>query len=269
MPRLFVFGLAVAFRNWPAAAVGLAATLCLAAAVLPRALGGAATAAPNETELRVLSSNIHRGTADPEALVALVDRFRPDILSVQELTPKFARKLRRAGLQRRLPQSVLSMRTGAGGAGLYSSLPLRQIAQPPSSPLAFRMPRAALRLRDGKRLRIVGVHPEPPTVDVQRWRSALESLPTAGAGSPWVLAGDFNATLDHAELRAVLDRGYTDGGDATGHGLEPTWPAGRTLPPLITIDHVLADRRLRFLEFDVVDLPGSDHNSVFAAIAVP
>ena len=188
---------------------------------------------------------------------------------MQELTPKFARALGGAGLLRRLPHAILSIRAGASGAGLYSSLPLGKISQPPQQTSAFRMPRAWLRLRDGERLRVVCVHPLPPTVNVGRWRSALESLPAAGGGPPWILAGDFNATLDHAELRAVLDRGYADGGDATGNGLEPTWPAGRTLPPLITIDHILADRRLGFLDFGVEDVPGSDHRAVFAAIAVP
>ncbi len=32
---------------------------------------------------------------------------------------------------------------------------------------------------------------------VEVWREALESLPSTGAGTPWVLVGDFNATLDH------------------------------------------------------------------------
>ena len=44
-------------------------------------------------------------------------------------------------------------------------------------------------------------------------------------GDGRILAGDFNATLDHPELRAVLDRGYVDAADAASGGLKPTWPA--------------------------------------------
>jgi len=133
------------------------------------------------------------------------------------------------------------------------------------------MPRAVLELRGARRVRVVGVHPYPPERgQIGNWRAGLQSLPPTGAGgAPWGLAGDFNATLDHAELRDVLDRGYRDAADVTGMGLTPTWPAaGSHLPP-VTIDHVLADRRLSIAEYAVEDMPGSDHRAVFARLSVP
>ena len=74
---LLVAGVAVALRNWAAAAVAALATLCLAAAVLPRAIGDGTVDPAGRETLIVLSANIHRGTADPDALVALVDRCIP------------------------------------------------------------------------------------------------------------------------------------------------------------------------------------------------
>jgi endonuclease/exonuclease/phosphatase (EEP) superfamily protein YafD len=116
----------------------------------------------------------------------------------------------------------------------------------------------------------VDVHHYPPELgQVGRWRAGLESLPPTGpGGSAWILAGDFNATLDHAELRDVLDRGYRDAADTTGMGLTATWPArGSRLPP-VTIDHVLADRRLGIADYAVEDVPGTDHRAVFARLAI-
>lgn len=84
-----------------------------------------------------------------------------------------------------------------------------------------------------------------------------------------MLIGDFNATLDHSQLRELLDRGYRDAGDVAGKGLEPTWPNNGSLGPLITIDHVLADRRLGIVKYGVGDLPGSDHRPVWAELALP
>jgi endonuclease/exonuclease/phosphatase family metal-dependent hydrolase len=86
-----------------------------------------------------------------------------------------------------------------------------------------------------------------------------------------VLAGDFNATLDQAEFRDVVDRGYADAGEVTGKGLEPTFPTmgHRLLPPTIAIDHVLADRRLGISEYGVDDLPGSDHRAIHAQLVLP
>jgi endonuclease/exonuclease/phosphatase (EEP) superfamily protein YafD len=265
---LLVAGIATALRNWAAAVVAGLATLCLAAAVLPRTIGdGTAEAAGHET-LSVLSANIYRGKADPEALVELVDRYDVDLLAIQELTPKFARWLRQAGLERRLPNAIREMRRGASGAGLYSRLPLRKAAG--NQPFFFRMPRAVLRLPDGRQIRVVDVHPYPPgrgNVDI--WSEALESLPAAGHGAPWVLAGDFNATLDVSLFRETVDRGYRDAADVTGEGLEPTWPNNRTLPPFITIDHVLADRRLGIVDYEVEDVPGSDHRAIWTELALP
>ncbi len=267
---LLVAGVAVALRNWAAATVAAVVMFCLASVVLPRTIGSSTAQAAGHETLTVLSTNIHHGTADPDAVVALVDRYRPDLLSVQELTPRFAAELKRAGIGRRLPQSMLLVHRSASGAGLYSRLPLTPL--PHQTRFFFRMPRAALTMPDGRRVRVVGVHPYPPlSKNVGRWQAALESLPSAGEGTPWVLAGDFNGTLDQAEFRNVVDRGYADAGDVTGKGLEPTFPTmgHRLLPPSITIDHVLADRRLGIAEYGVDDLPGSDHRAIHAQLVLP
>ena len=267
---LLASGVAVALRNWAAATVAAVVMLCLASVVLPRTIGSSAAQAAGHETLTVLSTNIHHGTADPDAVVALVDRYRPDLLSVQELTPRFAAELKQAGIGSRLPQSMLLVHRSASGAGLYSRLPLTPL--PHQTRFFFRMPRAALTMPDGRRVRVVSVHPYPPlSKNVGRWQAALESLPSAGKGTPWVLAGDFNGTLDQAEFRDVVDRGYADAGDVTGKGLEPTFPTmgHRMLPPSITIDHVLADRRLGIAEYGVDDLPGSDHRAIHAQLVLP
>jgi endonuclease/exonuclease/phosphatase family metal-dependent hydrolase len=197
----------------------------------------------------------------------MVEELRPDLLSVQELTPSFARELRAAGIERLLPESSLAVQPDVSGSGLYARLPLTDIAEPIR--LRFRMPRARIELTDGSSLRVVGVHPFPPLRNrIGDWESALTSLPTTGAGPPWVLAGDFNATLDHAELRDLLDRGYRDAAEVTAEGLEPTWPQSGYRSPPVTIDHVLADRRLGVAEYGVIDLPGSDHRAVYARLVL-
>ena len=84
-----------------------------------------------------------------------------------------------------------------------------------------------------------------------------------------ILAGDFNATLDHAELRRVLGRGYADAGDELGSGLRATWPSHRRFPPPVTIDHVLADTRVGARSLDTFDVRGSDHRAVLVELVLP
>jgi Endonuclease/Exonuclease/phosphatase family len=66
--------------------------------------------------------------------------------------------------------------------------------------------------------------PKPPSSPgaTARWRSQLAALPAPGDG-PCILAGDFNATLDHAQFRQLLRRGWEDAASQAGHGLSLTW----------------------------------------------
>jgi endonuclease/exonuclease/phosphatase (EEP) superfamily protein YafD len=263
-----VYGVAAGLRNWAAAALAAAATFCLATAVLPRAVGdGTASAAGHET-LTVLAANVYTGKADPHDLVALVRRLHPDVLSVEELTPRFVRELDAAGIARQLPHRDLAAYPGAAGAGLYSRLPLT--ALPGATRFFFRMPRARLRLPGGRSIGVVAVHPHPPQSDYTGvWEEGLASLPSAGSGMPWVLAGDFNATLDQSAFRDLLGRGYRDSGDVAGDGLAPTFPRAFHLIPPVTIDHVLADRRLGIASYSLEEVPGSDHRAVAAELVMP
>ena len=99
----------------------------------------------------------------------------------------------------------------------------------------------------------------------------MRALPATGpTGQLRVLAGDFNATLDHGELRRLLGRGYRDAAEQAGSGLRPTWPTdGSLLPAVVTIDHVLADRRVRVASARTVAIPGSDHRGVLAELVLP
>jgi endonuclease/exonuclease/phosphatase family metal-dependent hydrolase len=266
----FVAGIAVALRNWAAATVAAIATLCLAAAVLPRAVGDGTVDPAGRETLAVVSANIHRGTADPAALVALVDRFQPDLFAVQELTPGFVRELAAAGLERRLPHHILVVFPGSPkrpGVGIYSRLPLDQLG-----PSSTDFVGAAVRMPGGRLVRVMDFHPHTPKPGhIGQWRHSLEGLPSAGSGAPWVVVGDFNATLDQVELRDVIDRGYRDAGDVAGKGLEMTFPrrGWHDLGPFIAIDHVLADERLGIAEYSVAEQPGSDHRAIQAVLVLP
>jgi endonuclease/exonuclease/phosphatase (EEP) superfamily protein YafD len=266
---LLVAGVALALRNWAAATVAAMAMLCLALAVLPRAIGDGTVEASGHETLSVLSSNVYRGKGDAETLVGLVDRYEVDLLAVQELTPRFSRELRRAGIDARLPHAIVEVKQGAAGGGLYSRLPIQPLAS--RSVAFFRQPRASLRLPDGRAVRVADIHPlTPGRTGIDSWEDSLGDLPATGEGVPWVLLGDFNATLDHSRLRGAVDRGYRDAGDVAGMGLVPTWPnEGHSLPPFITIDHVLADERLGVVSYDVEELPGSDHRAIHAELALP
>jgi endonuclease/exonuclease/phosphatase family metal-dependent hydrolase len=254
-------------RKGPAATAALAAA-ALTVVVRPRAARRRQPAASGPT-LRVLTVNLLCGRADAEVVVALVRRTGADVLFLQELTGDAVNRLKKAGLSDLMPQEVTELRGGPRGSGIYSRFPLSE--RPPLAPVHAAQPTAVLELPGGNAVEVGCVHPHPPkppwSRGVARWRRELAVLPPPGE-VPRVLAGDFNATLDHALFRSVLRLGYADAALQAGNALAPTWgPAGRLA--LITIDHVLVDRRCAVLASSVHAVPGSDHRAVFAEVRLP
>lgn len=259
---------AAALRRPRALLAGALVAAAFAVAVLPRAIGSAEPAASGPT-LRVLTANLLFSHADPARVVDLVRRNHVDVLSLQELNQDGVEALDQAGLGGELPYHVLEPRWGAAGTGLYSRYPLR--ATGPVLGAAMAMPQAEVTLPGGARVELTAVHPLPPfsRVNVRAWKHDLGALPAAAARGPVrLLVGDFNATLDHARLRAVLGRGYADAADRAGKGLVLTWGISTSNPPL-TLDHVLVDRRVAVRRVDIYDLPGSDHRALFAELRLP
>jgi endonuclease/exonuclease/phosphatase (EEP) superfamily protein YafD len=255
-------------RGAAIAATVLAALLLVT--VAPRALGG--STAPEGAagpDLRVLSANMH-GTGSAEALVALARRERADVLSVQELTPGLARRLEAAGLGELMPEQILEPGGPGSGIGLYSRLPLATAEAPGERRNALVI--AGVIVEGAPPVEVAAVHPPPPLRGsiMPDWRGDLRALPPATPEGPLrILAGDFNATVDHAELRRLLDTGYEDAAAQVGAGLKATWPANRRFPPPVAIDHVLADARCGVRGFSVHAIPSTDHRAVLAELVLP
>lgn len=259
--------IAAVSRNRTATAVAAITTTALAFSVLPRAMGSAAAATGRP--LRVLTINMLFGRADTHSIMDLVRKYDPDVLSTQELTPGAVADLDAAGLLELMPHRVLQDEWSAGGSGLFARHPMKPLWGM-TAPVGHKMPAGLLALPGGRPVEIIDVHPVPPLgPGILDWRAAIESFPSASEGSIRILAGDFNASLDHAALRQLLARGYKDAADQVGAGLIPTWPANKRIPPIITIDHVLVDQRVGVRQVNVHTIPGTDHRAVFAELTVP
>ena len=222
--------------------------------------------------LRVLSANMYFGQGDAEVIVALVRQTGADVLCLQEFTADAATRLKQAGLDELLSYTQHELRSGshaAAGSGIYARYPLSE-GGPAMRPSFMAQPTARLELPDGGVVELACVHPCAPGVRRRgptRWRAELGALPPPGE-LPQVLAGDFNATLDHAAFRGVLRLGYADAAQQTGNALIPTWglPGKRALFP---IDHVLVSPGCAVRAFSVHDVPRSDHRAVYAEIQIP
>ena len=260
---------ALLLRGAGPAAVAAVAGAALTAAVGPRAVPCRQPPAAGPV-LRVVTANLLFGRAVADAVAELAWRTHADVLFVQELTGDAAARLARAGLGDLLPYQVTQPVPHAR-CGIYARYPLRG-APPGARPSAARCA-ARLVLPSGQLVQLACIHAAPPKPwspgAAARWRSQLSALP-APSDSPRILAGDFNATLDHAQFRRLLRSGYADAARQAGHGLSPTWgPRPGRRPALLAIDHVLIDRRCAVLAISAHRLTGSDHRALYAELRLP
>jgi endonuclease/exonuclease/phosphatase family metal-dependent hydrolase len=136
------------------------------------------------------------------------------------------------------------------------------------------LPSVVLRPDDGSGPVIVGVHAVAPLeVEMDNWRSDLEWLAAACSAPDTIMAGDFNATLDHAAgLGDGPDTALGQCRDAAAQGdsgAVGTWPT--SVPALLgsPIDHVMATADWAVAEVHVVDAldeSGSDHRPIVARL---
>jgi endonuclease/exonuclease/phosphatase (EEP) superfamily protein YafD len=120
---------------------------------------------------------------------------------------------------------------------------------------------------------VESVHPTAPwgAPAMRYWERDLRDQPPATVDGPLrVLAGDFNATLDHAALRRLIDTGYRDAASVVGAGLRPSWPYDeKWFMPGVTLDRVLADRRIGARAARPYRIRGTDHKAFYAELVLP
>lgn len=264
----FLVGLvALALHRRILAAMLVVIALSLSILLLPRYFSDGQPAARGQ-HLVLMSANLNIGQADAATVVSTVRERRVDVLSLPELTSAAISSLDAAGLAAELPYRVFDPGVGGDGSGIAARYPLRQIVLVESSTLS--QPSAVVDLDGPKDIEVVAIHVQSPVHgSAEIWRRELADLPMPTPDvRVRILAGDFNATFDHAAFRGLIDRGYADAAEQTGLGLVPTWWSGGSGMP-ITIDHILVDGRCAVLAYEVVDLPGSDHDAVVAEIVLP
>lgn len=129
------------------------------------------------------------------------------------------------------------------------------------------VPSVVLMPVDGSGPTIVAVHAVAPRMeDMGQWRSDLQWVADQCPQGDTILAGDFNATIDHMAPLGVDggDMGYCrDAASRTGNGFSGTWPS--SLPELLSapIDHVMASSNWTPTGSMIIpDAGGSDHRGL-------
>ena len=234
-------------------------------------LSADAPAAADGPRLRVLTINALVWTgATGRDLVDLARGTDADVMVVEELEPVTYGEAMDAGLARLYPHRTTPPAAGLSTTAIWSRLPLGDVGPVPGDAGSVR----ATLDWDGRAVPMIGVHTAPP-VWPDRWRGDHAALlADVRRDPPAFLAGDFNATPDHVQLRRLEAAGLRDAGDLTGSGWAPTWPSngvqrvlGLPVPRFATIDHVMVGSGWTVTSMRRVHVPLTDHTAVLAVLA--
>ncbi|WP_460734087.1 endonuclease/exonuclease/phosphatase family protein [Nocardioides ginkgobilobae] len=220
----------------------------------------------------VLTSNLLAGQGDGLTVLRTAVAEDVDVLVLQEVTLDALATLDRAGLAEAYPhrigEAVPEGRTD--GTMVLSRTPLGEPVR-----VATDMQTWAVEVTDpdgGDPVRLLAVHPAAPT-DVGAWRrdhavvlAAVRELDVD------LVAGDLNATLDHAPVQALVDGGWRDATEEANGGWQPTWPSNGLfeslpLPPLVQIDHVLTGPAWVGTSSQPLRVEGTDHLALLVEVA--
>lgn len=221
--------------------------------------------------LRLVSANLLVTNPDIVALGRDLAATGADVIVLQEVSAEHLAGLGVAGLLAEYPYQVVDPLPAFHGSAILSTLPIAdgRAFDVAGSP----MTRADITIGTGI-VRLINVHTVAPLNESQaiRWRVQLVLLsqmqpPEGGA---LVMAGDFNATMDHAPMDALISSGMRDAFNEAGHGIGATWPqSSGPMPPLMRLDHVLVSDTVVVMSAEVQANPGSDHRRLSVELALP
>ncbi|MGQ7352465.1 endonuclease/exonuclease/phosphatase family protein [Quadrisphaera oryzae] len=261
-------------RRRPSATAVLAAGLVLAAAVHAGVLvaRGVLPEAPpaGGADLVVLSLNTEHGGADAQQVAVAVAAAGADVVVLPETPATTAQQVVSLLGEQGRGYSASTATTSPDPTHATSLLVADRLGTPAAAPAPAVELAAVAASAPTLPGPVVAVHPVAPVPQdgmVQRWRSDVPRAVAACTAAPGaVVAGDFNATLDHPGLRDLGP--CVDAAAAAGAGGLGTWPS--TVPQLLAapIDHVLVDGRTwRVLSAQVVTVGATDHRGLVVHLA--
>ncbi|HWS51245.1 MAG TPA: endonuclease/exonuclease/phosphatase family protein [Microbacterium sp.] len=262
------------------ALLGAAATGVVGAT---RGFGASSLPATTESSIRVMTWNTAGEAVSAEEIASRILEQEADVVSLpetaQSVGESIAVMLREQGhpmwvhhVQFRpdVPDGPQSWQTTVLVSPELGDYSVIQSSEDGSSNTGS-VPSAVLMPLDGAGPTIVAVHAVAPRFEeMDLWRSDLQWIADQCPAGDFILAGDFNATVDHMASLGVDggDMGHCrDAASRTGNGLTGTWPS--SFPALVgaPIDHVMASPNWRPTGSLVLEeAGGSDHRALIVQL---
>jgi endonuclease/exonuclease/phosphatase (EEP) superfamily protein YafD len=222
---------------------------------------------PATKPARAMLMNINAGNGNTTEVLAAIREARPELLLLEEVTPKWAQELK--ALDKEYKYRIAEPQEGCFGMMLLSKVPLAHTsvveigtAWVPSIIAEAHFP--------GGAVSIVGTHPLPPMgAEYSRHRNnQLAALPAIVQAQkyPVLLIGDLNTSPWSPHFQALEEAAGLKN-SMKGFGFQPSWPANNRLLR-IPLDHVLHSPGITIHNRMVGGNVGSDHYPVIVDFSV-
>jgi len=252
---LVLIGIFLWMRSYKRAlALGLVAVLNYAF-VLPFYFGGPSVS--NEQTARAMLMNLNAANGNAALVLDALEKFDPDLVLLEEVTPKWADKLESLGSD--FPYQVSEPRGDCFGILFLSKVPLsnsRVISVGAEVPVIIT---DVMLPRD--KFTVIGIHSPPPVGAVNSHARNEQLAALAGAVReqpyPVLLIGDLNTSPWSSHFTQLLrESGLLN--SMKGFGFQPSWPAEASLLR-IPIDHMLHSPEITVHQRGIGPKIGSDH----------
>ena len=250
-------------RWWLAGAAGIGGMMMLAQVVTPMPIEeGPVTIGHEGAALRVFHMNVLQPNTSYAQTIAQALQSDADVISVQEVDARWAAELRTV-LGSRYPFFHLEPKQNCYGIALFSKLPFERVATLESAGAPFI--EAWLKV-GGDRIRLIAVHATSP-ISYDHFRRRNEQLQALGDlvacdDTSTIVIGDLNTVPWDQAFRRFCTRAGLRSGSPSAYR---TWPS---IGPFaaIPLDHILVTGDLASSDFTTIDIPGSDHRGLYAAV---
>ena len=215
--------------------------------------------------VRVLQANVNKNNISPDRLVAELQNEQPDIITLNEVNPRFVQALNDV-IAPAYPFRVLAPREDYQGMAVYSKVPIDTtatttfgFATPPVIRVTFAEPRFTL-------YAIHALSPIIPGWAIERdsfFDFFGKNLTHDDGGL--VVTGDFNLTMFSPVMKRFMAMSQLND-SRVGFGVVPSWLPNTLLA--LPIDQILYRGNIVVTDMKVLPAIGSDHRPVMATMYI-
>ncbi len=235
----------------------------------------------SEKEVSLMSYNLFFKNRSPNQIIQLIKRHNPDILVVQELTPKWKIQLNNSIGSIYQFKRLKSLR-GTHGLGIYSKYPIIKSRYIPKKSRPFAQ---VVELNiDTKKIQIINTHLASPAIAVENpdrflslfkknTQQRTEQFETINAEidnnkfNAQIIIGDLNTTVYEPLYRNIQNE-WSDLNSTDGSMFNFNFPNTRKLGPIIMLDYIFLRGNVNGEDFKVIQGGSSDHLAILGKVKI-